>query len=441
MVVSERAVGFAPTRICEVEIGEPLAHLGRLDGATGREFGAAHILVRLDTEPIGVVQTTIGPDGLPVDRLAEVIWRALSPAIVARAPSVRLTGLPSTGLPAGRISSYLDGRAEVLSAAPPISVVLCTRDPDEQILPCLAALDRQQYPDYEIVVVDNAPLTDALTGLLARGVSKAPVRRVVEPRPGVAWARNRGWRAASAPVVAYIDDDEVADPHWLAELARGFRARPSIAGVTGIILPAVLDTPAQHWFEQFGGHSKGRGFTRVVFDRASHAVQHPLYPLPPFGSTGNMAVRRAVLAQLGGFDVALGAGTPALGSEDTAFLCDLMLAGHTLVYQPSALVRHHHYESWSGISNQLYGYGLGLSAFYTRTVLRNPSRLFALARLAPTAVRELAGRRRAAGPRGDYPAELDRLERQGMWHGPAGYLRSRRLARRVSTRSWPLLPS
>lgn len=438
MLGSGRTVTFTPTRICAVEIGESLPHLGRVDEVTGREYGAAHILVRLDTEPIGVVQTAIDPDGLPVDQLAELIWRELSPMIVTRVPTGGLTRLPPTGLPGRRVSSYLAGRAAVLAAAPLISVVVCTRDPDEQILPCLAALDQQQYPNYEIVVVDNAPVTDALTGLLERGIDKASVRRVVEPRPGVAWARNRGWRAASSPVVAYIDDDEVADPYWLAEIARGFRARPSVAGVTGLILPAALDTPAQHWFEQFGGHSKGRGFTPEVFDRASHSVQHPLYPLPPFGATGNMAIRRAVLAELGGFDVALGAGTPARGSEDTAFLCDLMLAGHTLVYQPSALVRHHNYESWSGLSNQLYGYGLGLSAFYTRAVLRDPSRLFMLARLAPTAVREMAGRRRAGAPRGDYPSELDRLERRGMWHGPAGYLRSRRLARRLSKRPWPL---
>lgn len=437
MVDVARTALLRPSWIGDVELDQPLPHVGPVDAATGRRYGAVHILVRLHTEPIGVVETAIGAEGLPPNRLAELIWQRLGSAIVAREPGAGPTGLTPAGLGRHRPSRYLHERAAALNAAPPISVVLCTRGPDERILACLAALDRQRYPDYEIVVVDNAPVGDGLEALLARGVRAVPARRVIEPRPGVARARNRGWRAAEAPVVAYIDDDEVADPYWLAELARGFRVRPATGGVTGMILPAALDTPAQHWFERFGGHSKGRGFTQVVFDRASHAVQHPLYPLPPFGATGNMAIRREVLAELGGFDVALGAGTPALGSEDTALLCDLMLAGHTLVYQPSALVRHRHYESWAGISNQLYGYGSGLSAFYTRAVLRKPSRLFTLARLAPAAVRELAGRRRTHGPHGDYPAELDRIERRGMWHGPAGYVRSLRIAHRASKERSP----
>ncbi len=335
-------------------------------------------------------------------------------------------------MPATEPSFYLDERAATLADAPSITVVVCTRDPDERILACLGALDEQQYPDYEILVVDNAPRTDFVARMIEQGVRSTPVRRVVEPRAGVARARNHGWRAARGEVVAYIDDDEVADPHWLAEIARGFRRHPSAAALTGRILPAVLDTEAQVWFEQFGGHGKGRGFASIVFDPPSHHVQHPLYPLPSFGASGNMAVRRDVLAALDGFDVALGPGTPALGSEDTALICDLMLAGHTLVYCPTALVRHRHYEDWAGISRQFYGYGLGLGAFYARAVLNDPRRLLVLGRLAPAAVRELVGRRGTAGARGLYPRELDRLERRGLYRGPAQYVRSRHAARRMT---------
>lgn len=430
--VAARAVEPPPTatRIVEVEVGAPLPRLGRRAPESGREYGAAHILVRLHTEPIGVVQSPIPPGGLPPSVLAEWIWRELGPCLVARCPSLAMTGLTADGVTATG-SAYLDERAETLAEAPRISVVVCTRDPDEEILACLSALDRQEYPDHEIVVVDNAPRTDIVPRMIERAVRSTPVRRVVEPRPGVARARNRGWQAARGEVVAYIDDDEVADPHWLAEIARALRRHPSAAGLTGKILPAALETDAQCWFEQFGGHGKGRGFAPLVFDPASHRTQHPLYPLPSFGASGNMAIRREVLVELGGFDVALGPGTPALGSEDTALICDLMLAGHTLLFWPTAVVRHRHYEDWSGISRQFYGYGLGLGAFYTRAVLNDPRRLLVLGRLAPSAVRELVGRRRPDGPRGDYPAELDRLERRGLYRGPVQYLRSRHASRRV----------
>ena len=75
--------------------------------------------------------------------------------------------------------------------------------------------------------------------------------------------------------------------------------------VTGIVLPARLDTEAQEIFEKLGGHSKGRAFETEVFSR--RGPQSPLYPLPPFGAGANMAFRREVLTAIGGFDVALGA--------------------------------------------------------------------------------------------------------------------------------------
>ncbi|MCD2196101.1 glycosyltransferase [Actinomycetospora endophytica] len=419
-------------RIVEVEVGAPLPRLERREPESGQDYPGAHVLVRLATEPIGVVQAAIPPSGLPPEQLADLIWRQLSSQLLERCPSLTSSRLTSEGVLATECSAYLDERAATLADAPPITVVVCTKDPDERILACLSALDAQEYPEYEVVVVDNAPRSDMLIGMMAQAIRSAPARRVVEPVPGVARARNLGWRAADGAIVAYIDDDEVADPHWLAEIARALRRHPSASALTGKILPAVLDTEAQCWFEKFGGHGKGRGFSPVVFDPASHRIQHPLYPLPSFGASGNMAVRRHVLAELGGFDNALGPGTPALGSEDTAFLSDLMLAGHTLVYWPGAVVRHRHYEDWSGISRQFYGYGLGLGAFYTRAVLNDPRRLIVLSRLAPTALREMAGRRREGGPRGEYPMELDRLERRGLYRGPVQYLRSRHEARRIT---------
>ena len=155
------------------------------------------------------------------------------------------------------------------------------------------------------------------------------------------------------------------------------------------MLPAELDTPAQGLYEQFGGHSKGRGFTPEVFDQASHARQHPLYPLPAFGVGASMAFDRAALTRIGGFDVALGAGTPARAGEDTAAIADLMLDGGTFVYWPGAVMWHVHRRSLREVEQQLNGYGSGLTAFYTRAALRNPRHLATLARLAPRALRDL----------------------------------------------------
>ena len=79
-------------------------------------------------------------------------------------------------------------------------------------------------------------------------------------------ARNAGIAAARHGLIAFIDDDERAHETWLAAISDEFSADSLIGCVSGLVLPAELDTTAQVSFEQFGGHSKGRGFQRVVFD-------------------------------------------------------------------------------------------------------------------------------------------------------------------------------
>src|SRR5204863_8047673 len=193
----------------------------------------------------------------------------------------------------------------------------------------------------------------------------------------------------------------------LAEIARALAEHPEADAVSGVIVPAELETLPQVWFEQFGGHSKGRGFTPAVFSPATAKIQSPLYPLPPFGTGANMAFRPGVLERIGGFDPALGAGTPAMGSEDTLAFTQVLRAGGTVVYQPTAVTRHVHRRDLEGLRKQLVGYGVGLAAAYTALVLRQPSVVFGLLRLVPTAVRDLFGRdtTRTATIRADFPRE------------------------------------
>ncbi len=349
--------------------------------------------------------------------------------------------LPVGGLRLAGPSPYLRGRAEILSAAATArsdqskkySVIVCTRDRAERLASCLEAVVAQDYPDFEVIVVDNAPAGSEVADLVASRPWPVPVRRIVEHRPGLSWARNAGLRAATGLFVAYLDDDERPDRHWLAELARGFTLAPGVAGVSGVVLPAALDTRAQCLFERFGGHSKGRGFVAEVFDAAAHVRQHPLYPLPPFGVGASMAFDRELLLRAGGFDVALGAGTPARAGEDTAAISDLMLAGATFVYWPGAIMWHEHRRELPELERQLFGYGAGLTAFYLRAVLRDPRRLLTLARLAPRAVRDLAGSGsvRTAAMGDGYPSALRRATRRGMLAGPVRYLHSRRVQARI----------
>jgi GT2 family glycosyltransferase len=311
----------------------------------------------------------------------------------------------------------------VVNTAPPITVVVCTRDQPAALARCVDSVLATRYPRKRILIVDNAPTSDA-TRNVARDKG---VEYLCEPRPGLSNARNAALREVPDEIIAWLDDDEIADEHWLAEIARGFAEHPEADVVTGVVVPAELETAAQVWFEDFGGHSKGRGFTPAVFSPATAKQQSPLYPLPPFGAGANMAWRPGVAQRIGGFDRALGAGTPAMGGEDTVAFAKVLRRGGTIVYQPTALTRHVHRKTLAELRRQLYGYGVGLTAGYTSLLLANPLVLAPLLALLPHALRDL---RSPDGPRlatvgADFPADLLAQNRRGLLRGPAAYLKGR----------------
>jgi O-antigen biosynthesis protein len=419
----------------EVELTEPLPKLDH-DG----HYGRAWILVKLYTEAIGVCVVTLPREGIAPDALAEILWRELNGPVAKRfvdAGRAAPTALTGSGLAAEPDDwPFLRRRAAVLADAPFISVVICTRGRPEQIKKCLNRLAKQKYPRYEVVVVDNAPTSDALRGVVESqgGGEGAEFRYCVEPRPGLSWARNAGIAAAASDVIAFLDDDEEPDEHWLAGIAEGFAAGRRIGCVSGIVLPARLDNAVENLFERIGGHSKGRGFVKETFSKSG--PQSPLWPLPPFGVGANMAFRRETLDRIGGFDVALGAGTPTGGGEDTLAITLVMLEGYEVVYEPTAVMWHYHREDMASLNKQLNGYSIGLTAFYAALLRQRPSTLFGLIKLLPMAAGYLKG---GTGAPPEAPEEtqeleagLDRRPLQGMLKGPLVYARSKRVQRRVA---------
>ena len=432
MTVASAREEFCPARLMDVELTEPLPALS-YDGRNGQVW----VLGRLHTEPLGICVLDLGREGLTPDQLGALLWPEFREQVTERFAAAGLpqpASLTGGGLEADSAAwPFLVERRAVLAAAPFISVVICTRDRPDQLKTCLRCLGGQEYPRFEVVVVDNAPATDAVRTLVDSGLDGLALRYVAEPRPGLSWARNAGIAAAGGDIIAWLDDDEEPDHHWLAGLARGFAHGHDVGCVTGKVLPARLDTQAQQLFEQLGGYCKGRGFSAAVFSR--NGPQSPLYPLPPFGVGANMAFRREVLARIGGFDVALGAGTPALSGEDTLALTLVLLAGYRIAYEPAALMRHHHREDLDGLGRQLRGYAVGLAAYYVAMLRHRPSVLPALLWLIPTAVGYLRGSDPAptpAPPPPGLPPGLKRRQRWWMLTGTVAYIRSVRRQSRVA---------
>ncbi|AXG78221.1 glycosyltransferase [Streptomyces paludis] len=333
-------------------------------------------------------------------------------------------------------------------ALPRTTVVVATRERAGQLARALDSLLAQDHPDFRVLVVDNAPVTTATRDLVRSPRYDGRVGYVLEPRPGLAVAHNRGITeaATATPVLAFTDDDVIADPHWLTALTAPFATDPGLGCVTGLILPARLATPAQILLESHGGFAKG--FTPRLYDPARPPADEPLFPFTAgsFGSGANMAFRADALRAVGGFDPATGTGTPARGGDDLYAFVRILTAGHRLRYTPEALVWHHHRETWADLRNQAYGYGAGLTAYLTALLVRRPALLPAFLTKLP---RALAHARAITAHRADtesgvasdgvpgahggqghpWPRALSRLERRGMLYGPLGYAKARRRIR------------
>jgi GT2 family glycosyltransferase len=404
-----------PAVVLDVDLADPLPAVPAI-GADGRRVRRAWMLVRRFTEPLGALLTDVPEEGL-------------TPAALAAAIEAALPG-SSAGL--GEESAFLARRRAVLATAPHITVVICTRERPGALARCLDSLIAQRYPDFRVLVVDNAPETTATAEVVHSAARRGPVDYLLEPRAGLSFARNTAVRSAPGQILAWIDDDEVADPHWLAEVARALDEHPDADVVSGVIVPAELETRAQLWFEQFGGHSKGRGFRPAVFSPETAHLQSPLYPLPPFGTGANMTFRPGVIERIGMFDTALGAGTPAMGSEDTLAFTQVLLTGGKIVYQPTAVTHHYHRRDLEGLRKQMVGYGTGLVAAYTSLLMARPGVFWGLLKLVPGALRELTAKdtARMATIEDDFPRDLLAANRRGMLAGPRAYLRGRRAARR-----------
>jgi GT2 family glycosyltransferase len=326
---------------------------------------------------------------------------------------------------------------------PTVTVVLCTRDRAEHLRGALRSVLRLDYPSFDVVVVDNAAATDETRDLVRTDFDDPRVRYLEEPVPGLSSARNAGLAAATGDIVAFTDDDVVVDNQWLHGLAAGFAQGEDVACVSGLVPSGELRTPVQRFFDDRVSWS--RNVATRVFRLAEPPADLPLFPFSvgAFGTGANFALRRRPALLLGGFDTAFGVGTPTGGGEDLDVFTRVLLAGHALVVEPSALVWHRHRSDLAALRLQATGYGTGLGAWLTKIAL-DPASLRLALRRAPGAIRVLAAKRRVDAPSGGsaesasassapQDADLDREIARTARHelvsvarGPHLYLRQRR---------------
>ena len=430
---STNAVG--PIRVEEIKLEGPLPNLAAPSATSPHR--RALLLIRLHEEPLDSLVVDIPAEGLSADRLATIIWQESKTRIEAHLHRDRAPvggPLTSAGLGCGGgAPECCEARDRFLADPPAVTVIIPSRERAPRLRRCITSILDSDYPAdrLEIVIADNAPTTDA-TKQLAEELAESHPGRIAytcEPAPGSASARNRGLQVVTTEIVAMTDDDVIVDRHWLSALVRAYERHPGAGAVTGLVWPAQLESAAEVWFEQYGGF--GRGFDERIFDLGENRPpDEPLYPWNAglFGTGNNFSFRTAALRDMGGFDPALGNGTPALGGVDSEILLRTILSGYQVIYEPTAMVHHAHRSDYDGLRRQVYAYGAGLVAYYLKTILAEPRFAVDFARKLPAGLRWMlsADSHINAHKEDDYPAELVWVERRGMLYGPLGYMRSRR---------------
>ena len=413
-----------PTFVGQIELSQPTV-AGVTEGRDAAGYSRARVLVRLHGEPLGFVEAPVRAGRVDSESVTASAWCALRSRIDAHlaADGIESPAVwPSDGLPGATACP----RRPPPSGRPPISVVVCTRNRPDLLRRTLPSLRGLQYPAYEVVLVDNAPddeQTLASFRELTHGDER--FRYVQEPIPGLSRARNRGVEAAQLPHVAFTDDDARPDPLWLEAIARGFDRSPQVACVTGLVPAAVLDTAAERYFDRRVSWSSRLG-PRLYGVQAPDGLPR-LFPFEAgaFGTGANFAVRREALADLGGFDEALGAGSPSRGCEDLDLFVRVLRARLLLAYEPSAIVWHEHRSTDADLRAQMRDYGIALGAFLTKQ-LRDPGTRRLFVRYFLRGLSHLTRGWRRAGHGAPAGRSFALTEVGGLLAGPGAYARGRR---------------
>ncbi|MGH3080263.1 MAG: glycosyltransferase [Gaiellaceae bacterium] len=351
---------FTPHKVVHVDLAEGLPELE--PDPDGR-----HLFVVFWWKDAALAHAELAPDQLAPHGLANVVAHLIAPAVgdllfptgfegvdrtlppLPRPPAPELAGLVALEDPLAHLATRADGGPPRtrLSA----SLVICTRERPEPLQRCLESIAAATTAPSEVIVVDNAPDT----GSTREVVEGFPgVRWVAEERRGLSAARNTGVAEAEGDVVVFTDDDTAVHPEWLARLLEEFESE-SVMAVTGLVLPAELDTEAQVIFQQwFGGFN--HGYRRMRFGRDFYeATRGDAAPVWKIGAGANMAVRREAFEHVGHFDERLGAGAAGC-SEDSEFWYRLLAAGWECRYQPRSIVFHHHRSDHAGLERQAHDY-------------------------------------------------------------------------------------
>lgn len=213
-----------------------------------------------------------------------------------------------------------------MTQPPAVSLIVVSEGRPASLELCLRACGYLDHPRFELIVVADVPGLEVVSRL---GLTDR-VKTAENPGAGISVARNTGLALAAGEVVAFLDDDAVPEPTWLSRLAAPF-ADPQVAAAGGFVRGrnGISFQWRARWVDEEGVHHS----LEVPENKVSLHRGAPGRAIKTEGT--NMAFRRAVLADLGGFDPAY-----RYYLDETDVNMRLALAGHVTAIVPLAQVQH-----------------------------------------------------------------------------------------------------
>lgn len=218
--------------------------------------------------------------------------------------------------------------------APDITIILCTLNRAAILADTLASFARMRKSARQaasVLLVDNGS-TDSTAAVLHDFAAREPgVRLLLEPRRGLSLARNLGLAHVETPLVAFVDDDVDFEDGWLDAVVDSFHQQPEMDALGGRTDPR-FPGPRPQWFYD-------RLFTWYGCSRLGEHSRWMCAEELPYGV--NMAFRREVLLDSGGFATELGRrGTNLLSNDETELCRRLKAKGHRFWYCAEARLHH-----------------------------------------------------------------------------------------------------
>ncbi len=241
-----------------------------------------------------------------------------------------------------------------------ISVIICTRDREETIGQALESVAQCDYPTFDVHVMDQSTRSatrECVEALAARFAQKVVIHYHFLDKAGLSRASNAGMRVSEGDVIAFTDDDVIVPTDWVSSIARAFAADAEAGLLYGQVkVPAEL-------VEQV---KQGLVVPSLTWEKRERLHKSSYFKI--WGMGANFAVRRAILATVGGFDEALGGGAPLRSSQDFDFAYRTFLKGHAILLEPTVMVDHYGTRTADQWPATMANYGIGDGAFYSKHV-------------------------------------------------------------------------